>query len=601
MTRNNIGGAVLFALALAGSVWSQNLSTAAANSAWSSALGVAVDLAGNVYVADYLGNAVYSVDRLGQTTTLAGTGKPGYSGDGGLASSAQIFGPSSVAVDSTGTVYIAEFQGQRIRKIDRNGIITTFAGTGIAGIVGEGGPAGGAELYYPYHLALDASDNLYVSERGNARIRKIDHNTGFIKTIIGTGKLGDAGDGGPALLADIDPAGFQVMADGSIYFTNDGAASLGGDGFRTLRKMGPDQTVTLVAGNGKGGYAGDGGQAAAASFLHPLGVAVDSAGDVFIADFADNRIRKVAPSGIITTYAGNGIAGASGDGGPATSGQLDGPSDLAADGVGNIYIADYINHRVRKVAPLAGPTINADNSGVPSFEGKAGFSSNSYLEIYGTNLSQTTRTWGGADFNGPNAPTSLDHVSVTVNGKPAFVYYISPTQININTPEDTATGPVLIQVQNSVGLSNVGSTTRAAVSPTLQTIPQFAIGGRQYVVAQTTDFSAFIGNPNMLNGLNFVAAKPGDAVIIYALGCGPTNPATQAGVVASQNSPLTSSYEVQIGRTTAQVTFAGMVANTIGLYQFNVVIPNVAAGDQPIELVVDGVSNAQNLVITVGQ
>jgi uncharacterized protein (TIGR03437 family) len=238
---------------------------------------------------------------------------------------------------------------------------------------------------------------------------------------------------------------------------------------------------------------------------------------------------------------------------------------------------------------------------VPSFLGKAGFSSNSYLEIYGTNLSQTTRSWGGADFNGPNAPTSLDGVSVMVNNKPAFVYYISPTQININAPEDTATGSVLIQVKNSVGLSNVGSATRATVSPTLQTIPQFAIGGKQYVVAQTTDFSAFIGNPGMLTGLNFVAPKPGDTVIIYALGCGPTNPATQAGVVAAQNSPLASTYEVQIGRTTAQVTFAGMVANTIGLYQFNVVIPNVAAGDQPIELAVEGVSNAQNLVITVGQ
>jgi uncharacterized protein (TIGR03437 family) len=233
--------------------------------------------------------------------------------------------------------------------------------------------------------------------------------------------------------------------------------------------------------------------------------------------------------------------------------------------------------------------------------GKSGFTSNSYLEIYGNNLSQTTRSWGGGDFSGANAPTSLDGVSVMVNNKPAFVYYISPTQININAPEDTATGAVLIQVKNSVGFSNVGSATRASVSPTLQTISQFAIGGKQYVVAQTKDFSSFIGNPGMLSGLNFLAAKPGDTVIIYALGCGPTNPETHAGVVAGQNSPLALSYEVQVGRVPAEVTFAGMVANTIGLYQFNVVIPNVPAGDQPIELAVDGISNAQNLVIAVGQ
>jgi uncharacterized protein (TIGR03437 family) len=593
--------AVSLGAALAYPACSQTITTAAANTMLGSATGVALDAAGNIYIADSYSSGVYKVDRLGQITKLAGTGKAGYSGDGGLSSSAQVYGPTSVAVDSTGVVYIAEYDGQRIRKIDKNGIITTYAGTGRGGLTGEGGPAVSAQVYYPYHLEVDSSDNLWVAERGNYRIRKIDHQTGIIKTVIGTGKRGDAGDGGPALLADIDPGCFKVLADGTVYFTNDGAGSAGGDGLRTVRKMAPDQTISRVAGNGKAGFSGDGGPATAASMYHPLGVAVDGTGNVFIADFANDRVRKVAPSGIITTYAGTGSGGAGGDGGPATSGQINGPADLTLDGAGNLYIADYYNHRVRKVAPLAGPSISATNSGVPSFQGKAGFSSNSYLEIYGTNLSQTTRTWSGSDFNGSNAPTSLDGVSVTVNDKPAFVYYISPTQININTPEDTATGNVLIQVKNSAGLSNVGSVTRAAVSPTLQTIAQFAIGGKQYVVAQTPDFSAFIGNPGMLTGLNFVTAKPGDTVIIYALGCGPTNPATHAGQVTAQNSDLASPYEVQIGRVPAKVSFAGMLANTIGLYQLNIVIPDVPAGDQPIELAVNGVSNAQNLVIAVGQ
>src|SRR6185295_4725552 len=129
------------------------------------------------------------------------------------------------------------------------------------------------------------------------------------------------------------------------------------------------------------------------------------------------------------------------------------------------------------------------------------FTSNSYLEIYGSNLAQTQRTWRGSDFNGSNAPTTLDGVSVTVNGKPAFIYFVSPSQININTPEDTATGTVNIQVKNSVGFSNTGTVQRTRVAPTMNTAGSFNIGGKQYVIAQTTDFKSFIGKPNMITGL----------------------------------------------------------------------------------------------------
>lgn len=246
------------------------------------------------------------------------------------------------------------------------------------------------------------------------------------------------------------------------------------------------------------------------------------------------------------------------------------------------------------------PVIRTTDPVVPSFLGKSDFGSNMYVEIYGSNLATTTRTWAGADFSGSNAPTSLDQVSVSVNGKPAFVYFISPGQININTPEDTATGPVQVQVRNASGPSNAVTVNRARVSPTLQSIPQFSIGGKQYVVAQTPDFKSFIGAPGMLAGLSFVSAKPGDTVIIFALGCGPTNPASQAGVVASQNAPLALPFQVRIGGVAAQVPFGGISGGTIGLYQFNVVVPNVAAGDQTIELILDGVPNAQNLTIVIG-
>ncbi|MBX9641492.1 MAG: hypothetical protein K2X97_17715, partial [Mycobacteriaceae bacterium] len=209
--------------------------------------------------------------------------------------------------------------------------------------------------------------------------------------------------------------------------------------------------------------------------------------------------------------------------------------------------------------------------------------------------------WAGSDFSGVNAPTSLDGVSVLVNGRPAFIYYISPGQINVNTPEDTAVGPVSIQVRTPLGVSNTITATRNRLSPTLQSVPQFLINGKQYVVALTPDFSRYIGNPGMLAGVAFLTARPGDTISIYALGCGPTNPPTQAGVVAAQASAMSLPFQIRIGGVPAPVTFAGMVGQSIGLYQFNVTVPFVAPGDQPIDLTVDGVPNNQNLFIVIGQ
>ena len=248
-------------------------------------------------------------------------------------------------------------------------------------------------------------------------------------------------------------------------------------------------------------------------------------------------------------------------------------------------------------APLS-PTILAT---VPSFLGNAGFSAGMYAEIYGSNFTDHARGWAGSDFIGLNAPTSLDGVSVTVNGKNAFVNYISPGQININVPDDPATGPVPVQVKSVSGTSNSFTIIRAAVSPALETIPQFFANQKQYVVALTPDYSSYIGYPNMVAGLKFVLAKPGDIITLYALGLGPTTPATPVGLIAPQLAPLASSYQVTIGGVQANVMFAGIVAGSVGLYQINVAIPAVASGDQAIQLTVGGVSNAQSLFIPIGQ
>jgi uncharacterized protein (TIGR03437 family) len=246
------------------------------------------------------------------------------------------------------------------------------------------------------------------------------------------------------------------------------------------------------------------------------------------------------------------------------------------------------------------PSISSNNAAIPVWNGNASFSSNMFASIYGSNLSGVQLAWDDA-FSGANAPTSLGGVSVTVNNIPAFIQYVSPTQININVPDDTATGPVNIVVHNGANVSNVGTAVRARLSPTFLSDPRFVSGSKTYVVALTPDFKTYIGPAGLVSGANFAAAKPGDTVIIYATGCGPTNPATPAGVLAPQNSPLASGYQVTIGNQPAPVTFAGIVQGTVGLYQFNVVIPNAPSGDQPITLAVDGVPNAQNLLITIQQ
>ncbi|HUS06038.1 MAG TPA: IPT/TIG domain-containing protein [Bryobacteraceae bacterium] len=579
-------------------VQAQNITSIGGNSSWGLVYNVSVDAAGNLYAADSTKHVVYKVDSLGATTVIAGTGTAGYSGDGALATSAQLRQPLGTAVAPDGTVYIADYGNERIRKVAPNGIITTLAGS-TSGFSGDGGPATSAKLNGPASLVLDPAGNLFVSEISNFRIRKISAG-GTITTVAGTGRCPfQSGDGGLATSADACPLWLALGPDGSLYFTDDGDGRF--YGFSRIRRVALNGTISTVAGTGASGFTGDGGPATAAQIRSASGLAVDSGGNIYISDALDSRIRKVNTSGVINTYAGTGTAGSAGDGGPAVRAQVNWPTGMTMDAGGNLIFIDRNSFKIRKISPPPVPAIRASNPVVTAFLGNAGFSSNTYVEIYGSNFATVSRLWAGSDFSGSSAPTSLDGVSVTVNGKSAFVYYISPGQININTPEDTATGLVQIQVKTSLGISNVVTANRVRLSPTLQSVAQFNVGGKQYVVALTPDFATYIGRPNMLPGVPFIAARPGDTVAIYALGCGATSPPTQAGVVAAQGSPMALPYQVKIGGVPAQVLFAGMVSGSIGLYQFNVVIPIVPGGDQPIELMVDGVANGQNLVIAIGE
>ena len=299
--------------------------------------GVAVDAVGTVYVAEPWRRRIRRIDLSGVITTFAGTGDWGFSGDGGPAVEAMLGFPKAVAVDRTGTVYVADESNNSIRKVDATGVITTIAGTGDWGSGGDGGPAVEAQLRAPDGVAVGRAGSVYVAE--STRIRRIDA-TGEISTFAGTGERGDSGDGGPATEAGLSwSLGVAADAVGNVYIAD-------ADNHR-IRKVDPDGTITTLAGTGEAGYGGDGGSATEAQLDYPNGVTVDANGSVYIGDTNNRRIRKIDASGVITTFAGTGDWGSSGDGGRATEADLGRVEGVTTDTQGNLYVPT--GDRIRKI------------------------------------------------------------------------------------------------------------------------------------------------------------------------------------------------------------------------------------------------------------
>ena len=316
--------------------------------------GLAVDGSGNLYIADQLNNRLRKVAPDGTITTLAGTGTSGYTGDGSAATSAKLYHPCGVALDSAGNLYIADTANHVVRKVATGGTITTVAGSGTAGFAGDGAAATSAQLNTPIGLAVDAAGNLYIADSGNLRIRKVAAG-GTITTVAGNGFSGRSGDGGAATSASLgNPQGVAVDAAGNLFIA---------DTFNNvIRKVASDGAITTVAGNGAYGYSGDGDAATSAALSYPKTVLVDAAGNLYIVDSFNSRIRLVTADGTITTVAGTGWFGDGGDGGPANDAQFRFPSGLALDAAGNLYVADTQNSRVRRLTPVPPP---ADSGAAP--------------------------------------------------------------------------------------------------------------------------------------------------------------------------------------------------------------------------------------------
>jgi hypothetical protein len=313
----------------------------------------AIDIHGNIFISDPENYRIRRVDKNGIITTVAGNGTSGYSGDGGLATAAQLSNFIRVAVDGSDNLYISDGVFHCIRKVNSQGIISTIAGTGNPGFTGDNGPSSSALLNTPNCVITDFSGNLYISDWNNSRIRLIDTN-GIIKTIAGNGNIDFSGDNGLATNATFHSVwGLSVDRNGNLFLAD-------GNNYR-VRKIDTSGIITTIAGDGNigSGGDGDGGLAVNAHLSYVIGVSADAFGNIYISDAGTNRIRKVNNAGIISTIAGNGSSGYSGDNGPADAAQISSDAGfITSDSLGNIYIADRGNHCIRKIV-LQKPVIDS--------------------------------------------------------------------------------------------------------------------------------------------------------------------------------------------------------------------------------------------------
>jgi uncharacterized protein (TIGR03437 family) len=656
---------------------------------------VALDSSGNLYIADYHHSRIRKVTN-GVITTIAGTGTAGFAGDNGPAISARLNNPLGIAVDSAGVIYVGDTGNNRVRKIV-NGTITTVAGTGAAGFGGDNGPATSARLYNPYGVTVDSAGSIYIADIFNHRVRKVTN--GVITTVAGNGTAGFSGDNGPATNAQLnEPEAVALDSAGGMYiveFSNN-----------CVRKV-TNGVITTLVGNGTAGFSGDNGPATSAQLSVPSGAALDPAGNLYIADAGNDRIRKVS-GGVITTVAGNGVSGFAGDGGPATSAQLGTPRYVALDSAGNVYVAELLTNRVRLLTPsgpsctysldttsihstesggsftvaiqttaaclwavsglpkwltvsgrslgsgpatvtltMAPNTSGADLSatisiaGVPvavtqavgqtaytctnttppvitsvgsasAYGGYSYFAPGSWLEIKGTNLADpgdprlmaaaNPGQWTSNDFQGANAPTTLDGISVSINGKPAYVWFLSPNQLNVQAPQDSATGSVAITVTNCKATSAPLTLPLRTLAPGLLAPTNYAAGGTGYMVATFAADGAYVLNTatGAAFGLNSRPARPGELIVAYGIGFGDVTPSILPGVIVQQSNSLVSPVTVAFGSTNATLSYSGLAGSFVGLYEFYITVPpGLADGDYQINVTQNGTKVPQTMYLTV--
>jgi hypothetical protein len=432
---------------------------------------IAFDIIGNIYIADVSNQRIRTIDFAGANKgvirTFAGTGTAGYSGDGGSPTLAKLSNPKAIAFNRQGNMYIADEVNNRIRMINTLGYISTVAGNGVQGFSGDGMLATSAKLYRPSGVAVDTLGGIYISDSQNNRIRKIN-SMGIISTYAGNGTTGYSGDGGNAVAAELNsPQGIVVDATGNLFI----ADALN----NVIRMVNTSGIISTYAGNGTGGVSGDGGAATSANLDIAAGLAIDGQGNLYIPGLT--VVRMVNTSGIITTIAGNGTYGFNGDGGQALAAELKGAIAVSLDASGNIYIADNDDARIRVISKGATLSVNSPTicAGVTTTLTASGANTYSWstnattASISPSPTVTTTYSVAGTNtltiFNVSCTSIGTATTSVTVNSLPTVNAASNTTSLcSGNTATLTASGA------NTYTWSTNQTDTNITISPTIPTI-----------------------------------------------------------------------------------------------------------------------------------
>ncbi len=562
---------------------------------------MAMDSAGNLFIVDQANNRIRKVAPNGSITTVAGNGTRGFSADGGPATAASLGSPSGIAVDAAGNLYIADTESYRIRKVGADGIIRTAAGTGSIGFSGDSGPATDATLSTCSGLAVDAAGNLYIADQGNARIRKVS-TAGIITTVAGNGGIGFSGDGGNAVAARLgmfavtldnqtQASGIAVDAAGNIYIA---------ETFNNrIRKVNTDGKISTIAGTGAQENNGDGGPALAAALDRPMGVAVDAAGNIYIAHAFSNLIRRVDPDGFISSVAGTGVAGYFGDNGSALAARLNFPFNVAIEATGVFFIADKFNQRVRRVQPT--PQLTTDPASL-AFQATAGAGSPAPQTLNIINAASGRANWtylfttpGGGNWLSlsPSSGTTPTAVTVTVNtsgfapGSYRGTIVVMPTT-DLGDPRLTAV-TLMVSPAPTIALSSATlsfSGVQGGANPASQTLALSNSGGGTL---------AWTGTAGTTSGGNWLSVTPasgtGAATLTVAVNTAGLNPGTYNGTVRVAATGATNTP--QTVNVTLTVTPSGTptIALGPGALQFLAALANPAAQTFQIQNTGTGILN----------
>jgi uncharacterized protein (TIGR03437 family) len=539
---------------------------------------VGLDGIGNLYIADTGTERVRRVGSTGIMTTAAGTGVASPGVDGTVAAATTLMNPMGVAVDQSGNLLIAETGAHRIRQVTADGRIWTILGTGVAGLGPELMLPNQTQLRSPRGLCVSRTGILYVVDTANHRVLE-SPSGGLVFTAAGNGAPGAAGDGGLARLAQLDqPSACTVDSAGNLYIA---------DTYNhRIRKVDGSGTISTVAGAGVAGDGGDEGPATAGSLNGPRGVAADDNGNIYISDTGNNRVRQVTPDGVIHTIAGTGVAGFAGDGGPALAALMDTPGGILLDGAGDLYFADSNNNRIRRLVPngtVAAPVVTPPPP--LSVENAASLSTGpvapgEVVSIFGSGLGPQAGVGALIDATGLLA-NQLAGAEVRFDGVPAPLFYAQTNQINAQVPY-TVGGNSLTHIEVLYQGQSV-STVDVAVVPAAPGI-----------------FSTVINQDGSYNSESNPAPR-GTFLTFYGTGEGLTNGPNLAGQPAAAPYPQPDlPVTVTVGGMTAQVAWAGSAPELVGLLQVNLRVPGgfVPSGAVPLELVV-GTAVSPDLAIWV--